>query len=156
MFGQMKHSEVAAKLAIEGAVAAIGGTVKGQLGLTPRVLGAHEKIDLGMADIGETLFYEVGDSGVFFHTDGAHTMIWYINADYDKGITAIDTQIKRNQPGAKQTVDEPHKEEAGFNLRTYDIKLPNNHLAIVDVIYVTGRVQQPRFMIHVTAMARQN
>jgi hypothetical protein len=156
MFGQMKHSEVAAKLAIEGAVAAIGGMVKGQLGMTPRVLGPNEKLDLGMADIGDTLFYEVGDTGVFFHSDGAHTTIWYVGADSDKGLAALETQIKRNQPGAKISSDEAHKEEAGFNMRTYDIKLPNNHLAIVDVIYATGRVQQPRFMIRVTAMARQN
>ena len=66
MFGQMKHSEVAAKLAIEGAVAAIGGTVKGELGLKPRVIGAREKAELGIADDGNTLFYDVADSGVFF------------------------------------------------------------------------------------------
>jgi hypothetical protein len=156
MMAQMKHSEVAAKLAIEGAVAAIGGTVKGQIGLTPRVLGRHEKIDLGMADIGDTLFYEVGDSGVFFHTDGAYTTIWYTGADYDKGLAALEAQIKRHQPSAKLAKEEPHAEEQGFSIRTYDIKLQNNHLAIVDVIYAKDRVQEPRFMIRVTAMARQN
>lgn len=156
MFGQAKHSEVAAKLAVEGAVAAIGGTVRGQIGIQPRMLGPNEKLDLGWADMGDTLFYEVGDSGVFFHTDGAHTVIWYVNADYDKGLGAIDALMKRNQPGATIAKDEAHPEEPGFNLRTYDVKLPNNHLAVVDVIYVTGRVQQPRFMIHITAMARQN
>ncbi|MGD9968537.1 MAG: hypothetical protein AB7T59_18615 [Hyphomonadaceae bacterium] len=152
----MKHSEVAAKLAIEGAVAAIAGTVKGQLGLTPRVLNSREKIDLGMSDAGNTMYYEVGDSGVFFHTDGAHTTIWYINADSDKGLSALEAQIKRHQPDAKLASDEPHSEEPGFNIRTYDIKLQNNHLAIVDVIYAKGRVQQPRFMVRVSAMARQN
>lgn len=152
----MKHSEVAAKLAVEGAVAAIGGTVKGKLGLTPRVLGSAEKADLGMVDVGDTLFYPVGETGVFFHTDGAYTTIWYAGADYDKGLSALEAQMKRNQPTAKLAKDEAHAEESGFNIRTYDIKLQNNHLAILDVIYAKGRVKSPKFMIRVTAMARQN
>jgi hypothetical protein len=156
MLGQVKHSEVAAKLAVEGAIAAIAGTVKGKIGVSPRVLGPAEKADLGMADIGDTLFYPVGDSGVFFHTDGAFTTIWYAAADYDKGLSALEAQIKKHQPAAKLAKDEAHKEAPGFNLRTYDIKLPNNHLAILDVIYAKGRVQDPKFMIRVTAMARQN
>lgn len=153
---QFKHSEVAAKLAIEGAVAAIGGTVKGQLGLTPRVLGPNEKAELGMADQGDTLFYPIGESGVFFHTDGAFTTIWYAGADYDKGIDALDALIKRNYPDAKKVKDEPHAEDRNLTLRTYDIRLPGNHLAIVDTIYAKKRVEQPKFMIRVTAMARQN
>jgi hypothetical protein len=152
----VKHSEVAAKLAIEGAVAAIGGTVKGTLGLTPRVLGANEKSELGMANVGDTLFYPVGDSGVFFHTDGAFTTIWFAGGDYDKGIQALDGLVKKNYPDAKRIKDEPHSEQRGYNLRTYDIRLPGNHLAIVDSIYVTRSDAEKRFMIRVTAMARQN
>lgn len=153
---KMKHSEVAAKLAIEGAVAAIGGTVKGQLGLTPRQLSTNDKIDLGMQDIGPTLFYELDQGGVLLQSDGAHTIIWYGGADYDKGITALDALVKKNYPEAKQSKDEPHASEPNHRLRTYDIKFPGNHLAIVDAIYATGRVQNPKFMIRVTAMARQN
>jgi hypothetical protein len=153
---QFKHSEVAAKLAIEGTVGAIAGTVRGQLGLTPRVLGPQEKADLGMSSEGDTLFYPIGDSGVFFHTDGAFTTIWYAGGDYDKGIDTLDALIKRSYPDAKRVKDEPHSEQKGFNLRTYDIRLPGNHLAIVDTVYVSGRAPEKKFMIRVTAMARQN
>lgn len=152
----MKHSEVAVKLAIEGAVSAIAGTVKGELGLKPRVLGPQEKADLGMADIGQTLFYEVGESGVFFHTDGAFTTIWYAGGDYTKGIDALDAAIKRKFPDAKRAKDEDHATERGLRLRTYDIRLPSNQLAIVDAIYAAGRTDKQSFMIRVTAMARQN
>lgn len=153
----MKHSEVAAKLAIEGAVAAIGGTVKGTLGLTPRVLGPQQKADLGMSDVGDTLYYEVGESGVFFHTDGAFTTIWFAGGDYDKGLQALDGLIKKKHPDAKRVKDEAHSEQPGYNLRTYDIRLPGNHLAIVDTVYVkrAGGAEK-KFMIRVTAMARQN
>lgn len=152
----MKHSEVAAKLAIEGAVAAIAGTVKGTLGLKPRVLGPQQKADLGMSDVGDTLFYEVGDSGVFFHTDGAFTTIWFADGDYDKGASVLDSLIRKHYPDAKQVKDEPHSTEPGLNLRTYDIKLPGNHLAIVDTVYAAGASSTKKFMIRVTAMARQN
>ena len=153
---QFKHSEVAAKLAIEGAVGAIGGTVKGTLGLKPRMLGPQEKNQLGMSLQGDTLFYPIGDSGVFFHTDGAFTTIWYAGADYDKGVEVLDALIKKNYPQAKKVKDEPHGEDPSLTLRTYDINLPGNHLAIVDAIYAKRRVDQPKFMIRVTAMARQH
>jgi hypothetical protein len=153
---KMKHSEVAAKLAIEGAVAAIGGTVKGQLGISPRQLSQHDKIDLGMQDVGPTLFYELDQGGVLLQSDGAFTTIWYSGADYDKGVNALDALIKKHYPDAKQSKDEPHASEPNMRLRTYDIRLPGNHLAVVDAIYTTGRANNPKFMIRVTAMARQN
>ncbi len=156
MVDLQKHSEVAAKLAIEGAVGAIGGTVKGQLGIRPRVLGAQEKADLGFSDIGDTLFYPIGESGVFMHTDGAYTTIWFGGADYDKGAGALDALIKRVYPDAKRVKDEAHATEPNMQLRTYDIRLPNKHLAIVDTVYPSGKVGNPKFMIRVTAMARQN
>jgi hypothetical protein len=152
---KMKHSEVAAKLAIEGAVAAIGGTVRGQLGITPRELTPQDKADLALEDV-PTLFYDLGNGGVLLQSDGARTIIWYGEADYDKGITALDALVKKQYPEAKQTKDEAHATETNHRLRTYDIKLPGNHLAIVDAIYPSGRVQNPKFMIRVTAMARQN
>jgi hypothetical protein len=157
---KMKHSEVAARLAVEGAVSAIGGTTRGQLGITPRQLTSNDKIDLGMLDIGPTLFYELDQGGVFLQSDGAHTTIWYGGGngggDCDKGITALDAQVKKLYPDAKQSKDEAHASEPNMRIRTYDIKLPGNHLAIVDAIYPSGRSQNPKFMIRVTAMARQN
>jgi hypothetical protein len=109
-----------------------------------------------MANIGDTLFYAVGDSGVFFHTDGAFTTIWYAGGDYDKGVQALDSLIKKKYPDAKRVKDEAHSEQPGYNLRTYDIRLPGNHLAIVDSIYVKRSDADKKFMIRVTAMARQN
>ena len=153
---KLKHSEVAAKLAIEGAVGAIAGTVKGQLGLEPRVLGKEEKIDLGMIDVGNTLFYPIDDGGVFLQSDGAYTTIWFGGADYRAGADALDALIKRHYPDAKKVKDEAHESQPDMKLRTYDIRLPNNHLAIVDSIYPSGSGANPKFMIRVTAMARQN
>jgi len=152
-----KASDVAAKLAIEGAVAALAGTVKGTLGLTPRQLSEREKIDLAMTNEGVTLYYELdGGDGVFLHNDNAFTTIWYGGPDASNGIAALDALIQRLQPQAKQAKDGPHATEQGFNQRTYDIKLANDMLAIVDAIYPVARVQNPKFMVRVTAMAKQH
>lgn len=153
---KLTHSEVAAKLAIEGAVAAIGGTVKGTIGLTPTMLSEQEKADMGWPYIGDTLFYPVDSSGVFFNTDGAFTTIWFVGGDFDKGLATLDKLLMQKYPDAKRVKDEPHAEHPGNNLRTYDIRLASNHLAIVDTVYATNRTNEKRFMIRITAMARQN
>lgn len=152
---KLKHSEVAAKLAIEGIVAGLAGTVKGQLGITPKPIVGAERADLGLADVGDTLFYPVGESGVFLHADGPFTTIWYGGADCASAITGFDAALKRNQPKAKQVSDNPHKSEAGFNQRTYDVQLANDKLAVVEAIYPVGRVENPKFMVRVTAFNKK-
>lgn len=151
-----KHSELTAKLAIDGVVSALAGTVKGKLGLEPRLLTPQEKAQLGVQNVGDTLFYELGDGGVFLHQDGAYTTIWYGGADYTNGARALDAAIQRSFPAAKKVRDEPHETQRGFHQRTYDIKLPNNHLAIVDAIFPSMQADNPKFMVRVTTMAKQN
>lgn len=151
----LKHSEVAAKLAIEGVVAALGGAVKGQLGVTPKALGPSERADLGVADVGDLLFYPVAETGVFFHNDGPFTTIWYGGADCASAIGALDAMVRRNHPKAKQVSDNPHKTEPGFNQRTYDIQLDNGKLAMVEAVYPTGRVVNPKFSVRVTAFSKK-
>jgi hypothetical protein len=153
---KMKQSEVAARLAIDGTVAALGGAVKGELGLTPRQLGPGEKADLAMANVGTTLFYEIeGGNGVFFHADGPFTTIWYGGQEATRGIAALDAAIKRLYPKAKTVGDGPHATERNFDQRTYDIQLPNDKLAIVDAIYPAGPVANPKFMVRIAAMTKQ-
>lgn len=150
------QSEVAAKLAVDGAVAAIGGTVTGALGLTPRIVGAQEKADLGVAEDGQTLFYDVGAGGVFLHSNGVVTTIWYADGDREKGILVLDAAVKRAHPDAKCVKDEAHPTEPSLRLRTYDIRLQQDQLAVVDAIYPSDATPNLQFMIRVTAMARQN
>lgn len=153
---KLTHSEVAAKLAIEGVVATLEGTVRGQLGITPRELGEREKIDLALSNIGTTLYYELSPtSGVFLHADNAFTTIWYGGMEADAGIRDLDALIKRAYPNAKMVSEGPHATERNFEQRTYDIKLQNDALAVVDAIYPVGRVDNPKFMVRVTAMVKQ-
>lgn len=151
----MQHSEVAAKLAIEGVVAFLGGNVQGQLGITPRVLSTAERKELGMMDIGDTLFYPVGDSGVFFHADGPFTTIWYGGADCQSALGVLHATVRARYPAANHSTDLPHPIERNFCQRSYDIQLPNGRLAVVDAIYPVGPVPNPKFMVRVTAFNRQ-
>ncbi|MGE0741668.1 MAG: hypothetical protein AB7O98_10020 [Hyphomonadaceae bacterium] len=152
---QMKHSEIAAKLAIDGVVAAIGEVVQGELGLRPRQLRDAEKVDLAMLSVGTTLFYEADNGGVFFHADGAFTTIWYNGADVANGASALDAALKRRFPEAKSVSDGPHPTERNFDQRVYDVRLPNGRLAIVEAIYPVARVDNPKFMVRVTAMEQK-
>jgi hypothetical protein len=129
--------------------------VKGALGLTPRIISGPEKAALGITEDGETLYYEVGEGGVFFHSNGAFTTIW-CDGDNANGIDVLDAAVQRAHPNAKRVKDEAHPTEPGLRLRTYDINLQQNNLAVVDAIYPSEASQNSQFMIRVTAMARQN
>ena len=148
-----KQSELISKLAIEGVVAAIAGTVRGQFPVTPRALGESERAELGFSQAGDFLFYPVDDAGVFFYSDGAFTTMWYAGADCDKAISVLDAAIKKTYPHAKTVSDGPHKSERGFGIRTYDIKLGNGALALVEAIFPLGQTADPKFTVRVTAMA---
>lgn len=153
---KMKHSEAVAKIAVDGIVAGFGGTVKGELGLKPRVLSPLERTDLGVAaEVGDVLFYPIDDGGVFMHAHGAFHTIWFAAADCDVAITALHNAVKRAYPNAKQSVDAPHATEPGFQHRSYDVQLPNGRLAVVEAIYPAGRVDNPKFMVRVTAFDKQ-
>ncbi len=151
----MQHSEVVAKLAIDGVVAFWGGAAKGELGIKPRVLTPAERTELGMADIGDTLYYPVGTSGVFFHADGAFTTIWYANADCQNALRALHTAVISRYPAAKPSSDLPHPIEPSFGQRAYNIQLPNGRLAVVDAIYPNGPARNPKFMVRVSLFNRQ-
>lgn len=152
----LTHSELSAKLAIDGAVAAIAGTVRGQLPIKPRTLDQNQRAEAGIAAEGDFLFYPIAESGVFFYTHGAFTTIWYVGAETDKGLAALDAAIKRAHPSAKIANDGAHKTLRGWGFRTYDIKLPNGRLAIVEAAYPMGRVEAPKFSVRITSMAIKN
>ncbi len=148
----LKHSELTARLAIEGTVAAISGTVRGQLPVKPRVVGESERAELGFSNEGEFLFYPIDDAGVFFYTSGAYTTIWYTNADCAKAISVLETAIQRSYPQAKRVSDGPHPTDSNFLQRTYDINLGAGRLAIVEAIYPAAKGQDQRFAVRITAM----
>lgn len=152
----ISHSELTARLAIEGVVATLAGTVKGQLPVKPRVLGQNERAELGIAPEGDFLFYPLGDSGVFFYTHLAFTTIWYVGADSNAGLAALEGWVRRLFPQGKVTADGPHKTNSNFKTRSYDINLGAGRLAIVEAIYPAPGCTDPKFSVRVTSMGIKN
>lgn len=149
-------SELTARLAIEGTVAAIAGTVKGQLPVAPRVLGPKERSELGIAQEGDFLFYPIGETGVFFYTHGAFTTIWYTGPESARGLGALDALLQRMFPQAKLVSDGPHKTDANFAARSYDVNLGAGRLALVEALYPAAGGRDLKFSVRVTAMAIKN
>lgn len=153
---QITHSELAVTLAIEGVVAAIEGTVSGQAPVDPIPVGPRERADLGFSEAGDLLFYPIGDTGVFLYIIDAQSTVWFAGADCDKGAAALDAKVKQRYPQAKVAAEGPHKTERNIALRSYDIKLANGRVAMVEALYPTGRLDNPKFSIRVVGMERSN
>jgi hypothetical protein len=150
-----KQSEIAAKLVVEAAVGVIAGNVRGQLGIAPVVLSERQCLEMGLPPGSNTMFYPVGDSGVFFDIDEARMTIWYEGADAPRGLAAVETALKRAYPQAKQAKDEPDDREEGLRVRSYDVRFDNGRLATVDIGYPQAGARDPKFVTQVTGMERK-
>lgn len=149
-------AHVMAWLAVEGAIASIGGGAVGRLGLAPRSLSAGERQQHETPMEGEALVFDVAGEKVFLHSDGACTTIWFEGAEDPRGAEILETELLRAYPGATKARDVAHESDSNLKLLTFEVRLPNGHLAVVDAIYPSGSLDGSRFMIRVTAMARQN
>jgi hypothetical protein len=147
-----KHSEVVAQLVVEAAIAGIAGTVRGKFPIAPVILNAQQCGELGLSPGSNTMFYPLDKSGVFYEVDEARSTIWYTGADAPKALSAVENAVKRAYPNAKQAKDENDPRETDMRVRTYDVKLPQGRLAIVQLSYPTPQSRAPKFVAQVTGM----
>ena len=153
---RMKHSELAAKLVVEGALAAIGGTVRGQLPVKPTTLNDEQAQALGLPAGGTTLYYELDDKGVFFDSVGSRVAVWYSGADADRALAVLDAELKRHYPNTKQVVDADHPDASGMRVRAYDVKIRDGVMATVEVSYSKPGQRPPKFSAQVVGMVIKN
>ncbi|MFT3728691.1 MAG: hypothetical protein QM759_12775 [Terricaulis sp.] len=156
MSEKLTHSQVAAKLVVDGALANIAGNVDGKMPMSGRPVTPLQRSDLGLADGGGTLFYQVGGSGVFLDMNGAVASIFFADADYDDALPTIETALKRAYPKAKQIKDGLHPRKEKFKYRAYEVDTGNGKLALVEFDIPTSSAQQKRFEARVVAQARKN
>ena len=148
----MKPSEAVAQLVVEAAIAGIAGTVRGKFPIAPVILNAQQCGELGLPPGSNTMFYPLDKAGVFYDVDEARSTIWYTGADATKALSAVEHAVTRAYPAAKQSKDEDDPREADMRLRTYDVKLPQGRLAIVQLSYPTPHSRTPKFVAQVTGM----
>lgn len=147
------HGQLAAKLIVDGALANMAGTAQ-----KPDVRGV--KLDegrrekLGLTPGGTTLYYEVLEkSGVFVDLSGATTSVWFRDADGRDALMSFETMLKRAFPGAKQVDDKANPADETTRLRTYDVTLRPDMVAVVDIAYPAPGAVPRSFFARINAYA---
>jgi len=153
---RMRHSELAAKLIVEGAIGALAGTVRGQLPVKPTALNDEQAQALGLPPGGTTLYYELDDKGVFFDTVGSRAAVWYSGADADRALSVLEGELKRQYPNTKQVVDGDHPDASGMRVRAYDVRIRDGLMATVEVSYSKPGQRPPKFSAQVVGMVIKN
>jgi hypothetical protein len=148
----LTNSQVAAKL-VEGCLAHIAGNVQGKMPISPAPVTELERASVGLKQTGQTMFYPLGDSGVFIDLDGAIVTIWYVGGDYDRGLQALEGVLKAGHK-VKQLKDDA----AGVpkqRIRSYEVELGGKRLAHVVADYAERGAQQERFRVRIVAQVRK-
>jgi len=156
MSSKLTHSQVAAAIVVEGALAHVAGAVKGKMPVQGMAVTMLERADLGLSQGGLTFFYPVDSSGVFFDMHGAVASVFFADADYDEALATIEAAMKRAHPKAKQIKDGPHPRKEKYKYRAYEVDVGNGKLALVEFDVPTSGAQQKRFEARVVAQARKN
>jgi hypothetical protein len=147
------HSQLAAKLIVHGALANMAGTAQ-QPDVRGVKLDEGRREKLGLAPGGTTLYYEVLEkSGVFVDLSGSTTTIWFRDADGRDGLLSFETMLKRAFPDAKQVDDKANPADETTRLRTYDVLLRPDLVAVVDVAYPAPRAVPRSFFARINAYA---
>jgi hypothetical protein len=153
----LTHSELAARLIVEGAVGVIAGTVKGKLPIDPVILTEREASALGVPPgAGAPMLYPIGDSGVFFDVLWSRMAVWYAGADAERAPAVVEAMLKKAYPNAKIGADRDDPDMPGMHLRVFDVPLPDNKLATIEMRFANPGSMQPRFSAQIIVMGVKN
>lgn len=153
---QIKHSELATRLIVEGAIGMFKGDISGQLPIKPEVLTDREAHEIGLPPGGTTLYYPLGEKGVFFDSAGSRMVAWYSGADADRAPAVFETELKRRFPHAKQVIDADHPTASDMRMRAYDVKIGEGLLATIEVSYSKPGARPAKFSAQIVGMAVKN
>lgn len=153
----LTHSELAAKLIVEGAIGGIAGTVKGRLPVDPMVLTEREATALGIEPgAGAPIFYPLGKSGVYFDILWSRMAVWYSGEDADRAPAVVEALLRKTYPNLKKGADTTDPDTPQSHLRVFDVPLPDNKLATVEMRFSHPGVKPPRFSTQIIAMGIKN
>lgn len=147
------HGQVAAKLIVDGALANMAGSAQ-----KPDVQGVKldegRRAKLGLAPGGTTLYYEIVEkSGVFVDLAGSTTSIWFRDAEGYDALPTFEAMLHRAFPEARQVDDKANPADETTRLRTYDVPLAADRVAVVDVAYAPQGYQARSFFARINAYA---
>jgi hypothetical protein len=147
----LTHSQVAVML-IDGALAHIAGNVQGKMPMKPEPVADIDRAAVGLKQGGQTLLYRVAKDGVFIDLNGAQATVWFVEADFDRALAALDASLKklRTKQVSDQALETPKQRR-----RVYQVEFSGGRVALVDVEYAERGARQQRFYVQVTAVARK-
>lgn len=147
-------TELAAKLLVEGCLAIVAGNVQGRMPIEPKTLSELERSELGLAQGGNTVFYPLPPTGVFFDMNGAVGQVFFAGNDAERALDPVERAMKAAYPKTKQLKDESDDSDKTRRKRSYEVDFGNSRLALVEIFY-PQRSGRP-FTARVTAQARKN
>lgn len=131
----LTHARLATKLIVEGCLAAVAGNPQGQMPIAATLLTDLERSDIGLKQTGNTVFYPLPPTGVFFDMDGAVATVWFMQADSDKALGLLEAELKRAYPRAKQLKDGAHPVDQAMRMKSYEVDFGNSRVALVEIDY---------------------
>jgi hypothetical protein len=147
----LTHSQVAVML-IDGALAHIAGNIQGKMPIKPEPVEDIDRASVGLKQGGQTLFYRVAQDGVFIDLNGQLATVWFVDADFDRALSATDAMLKKYR--AKQVSDEA-LEAPKHRRRVYEVDFGNGRLATVKIDYAERGAQKQRYRAIVAAFVRK-
>lgn len=147
----LTHSQVAVML-IDGALAHIAGNVQGKMPMKPEPVVDIDRAAVGLRPGGQTLLYRVGEDGVFIDLNGPQAQVWFVDADFDRALPAVDASLKKLR--TKQ-VSDAALEVPKQRRRVYQVEFGGGRVALVDIEYAERGAQPQRFRAQITAVARK-
>jgi len=153
---QMKHSELAAKLVVDGCLAVVAGKVQGKMPMEGVQVTELERNELGLRQGGQTIFYPLNESGVFLDLNRTTGSVFFADFDFDRAMPAIETALKRAYPQAKQLKDTPHPRKKNFRFRSYEVDFGNGRLALVELDSPEATAKNRKFVARIFPQARKN
>lgn len=149
----LTHSQLAAKLIVEGCLAHIAGNVQGRMPVEPIPLTELERADLGLAQGGHGFFYPLPPTGVFFDMHGAKATVLVPSGEAKGTVEAVEAAIKKAFPRVKQLSDVASEREPNVHTRSLEVDFENGRLAVVEIDY--AKRGPARFTARVIAQARR-
>ena len=147
------HSQIAAKVVVEGCLAHIAGNVQGVMPIKPIPLTDGDRFDRGLKVGGQAFMYPIGAGGVGVDLNGATATVWYGDGDFDRGLDALESVMKKAYR-VKQLKDEALPAPK-VRRRSYEVDCGNSRLALVTVDYAERTADDKRFIVRVIGQVRK-
>ncbi len=150
-------SQLAAVLVTDFCVPTVKGEGEKEIPVEGVELLPEQRQRLGLPADGLMVAYDLGEAQVFLHMLGPTATVLYTRGDVNKGMSAVDSALKKAHPSLKQQRDIDHPRGGKKRLRVYAGDLaPGRHCTVeVDYPASGAKGDELKCVIRVTAFERE-